>query len=163
MKSVIRIAQIKFVPELFKIDENHARLMTVLDEVKEHRPDVVITPECFLDGLLLMKEGITMKGLSEYAIDPETSSHAQEVSQWAGDNNSWFVLGCCTNRPEGVYNSAEIFNRTGERIGIYDKVHSGGGVTCQAMNYRCSTPTSGSSGCSSAPIAAGRRRSERSR
>jgi predicted amidohydrolase len=49
---VIRIAQIRVYPVSRDLEANHSRLMEILPAVAEHQPDVVITPEGFLDGYI---------------------------------------------------------------------------------------------------------------
>ncbi len=61
MPERICIAQIKVYPQKGALDANYARLISTLEQIQDaaHEPDVVITPECFLDGyaiaLLLRK------------------------------------------------------------------------------------------------------------
>jgi predicted amidohydrolase len=69
----LRIAQIKVYPQKGDLEGNHKRLMSVLSEVSEHEPDVVVTPECFLDGYVVTEEWVSGDKLVEYAIVPEDS------------------------------------------------------------------------------------------
>jgi len=120
---IIRIAQIKVAPISRQLQANHDRLIAILDEVASHQPDVVITPEGYLDGYVAMDPAVTRETIADYAIDPATSAYTREISAWAAAHNAWFVLGCARAAPEGVYNSAVIFNRSGQITGIYDKTH----------------------------------------
>lgn len=119
----IRLAQIKVYPVKGDLDTNQSRLLEILREVGEYKPDIVITPECFLDGYISTEEWVTRVNIVEYAIDPEKSQYADTISNWAGKHDSWFILGATRLSEDGVYNSALIFNRTGNLEGIYDKVH----------------------------------------
>lgn len=119
----IRIAQIKVIPTRRKLQENHKRMMTILDEVTPHKPDIVITPEGYLDGYIAKDPEVSKDTMHEYAIDPLTSPYTQEIARWATTNSAWVIYGCTRIAPEGVYNSAVIFNRTGQIAGIYDKTH----------------------------------------
>jgi omega-amidase len=121
---VIRIAQVKVYPVLGDLEANHARLMEILSDVRRHEPDVVITPEGYLDGYIAKATHVTRDNIKDYAIDPETSSYAHAVSQWAAANGSWFVLGCARAVSEGVYNSALLYDRSGSLAGVYDKTHT---------------------------------------
>ncbi len=120
---VIRIAQIKISPQKGNLKANHTRLMSVLDDLQADRPDVVITPECFLDGYVSTENSVTKENIVEYAIDPTNSPYSRDVSWWAGQNRAWFILGCTTLASGGTHNSALIFNRVGRLVGVYHKVH----------------------------------------
>ncbi len=119
----IKIAQIKIVPEKKNLIENHKRLMAVLPDISPYRPDVVITPECYLDGYVVTEDSVSREGLRDFAVDPNNSPMVDEISDWAGKNNSWFIFGCMRKTEAGVYNSALIFNREGKLVEIYDKTH----------------------------------------
>jgi predicted amidohydrolase len=119
----IRIGQIKVEPVKGALDSNHSTLMGLLDEMKEDRLDVVITPECFLDGYVASDPATSSADLRRFAIDAQTSPYAQEVAQWAGTNEIWVVYGCSRLAVGGVLNSAVVYDRAGRIAMIYDKLH----------------------------------------
>lgn len=119
----IKIAQIKIVPVKGDLVGNHGRLMAALSEISQFQPDVVITPECYLDGYIVTEDSISKESLVEYAVDPEKSELVQETAAWAEQNKTWLILGCMRKTEDGVYNSALIFNREGQLVDIYDKIH----------------------------------------
>lgn len=104
----IRIAQIRVYPISRDLEANHHHLQQILPEVAAHKPDVVITPEGFLDGYVGKDELVTRENIRQYAIDPERSGYAQAVSTWAAQHGAWFILGCARAAADGVYNSALI-------------------------------------------------------
>ena len=59
----IRIAQFRAYPVKGDLQANHSRLMRVLDDVSAHKPDVVITPECYLDGYMSTETETTVSVL----------------------------------------------------------------------------------------------------
>jgi predicted amidohydrolase len=120
---ILRIAQIKVYPKKGDLEENHGRLLSVLRKVADHRPDVVITPECFLDGYVVTEEWVTANNLVEYAVVPEDSHYVADVMHWTSQAGAWFVLGCTRRAKEGAYNTALVLDRTGRLAGAYDKVH----------------------------------------
>ena len=119
----IRIAQFRAYPVKGDLKANHSRLMRVLDDVSAHKPDVVITPECYLDGYMSTEAEVTKENIVEYAIDPSSSPYARDISQWASRNNAWVIYGCSRVTPDGAYNTALIFDRKGDLVGTYDKTH----------------------------------------
>jgi len=123
MTEKIRIAQIKVYPEKGDLAGNYCQLMTLLDALEIHNPDVVITPECFLDGYVVTEAHVTRDNLTQYAIDPATSEYVRNVADWAARRHTWVVMGCTRAADGGAYNTALILNREGKLAGLYDKVH----------------------------------------
>jgi len=119
----IRIAQIKVYPKKCDLEANFRRLMPILDEIAPQRPDVVITPEGFLDGYVSTEESVTRESVASYGIDPSNSPYVAEVARWAAANSAWFVWGGIRVALEGAYNTALVLNREGVLAGVYDKVH----------------------------------------
>jgi len=119
----LRIAQIRITPEKGDLKGNFSRLRSALRALEKHRPDVVVTPECYLDGYVSTEKSVTRKTLLKFAIDPESSPYTREISDWSAHCRTWFVLGCTRKTPAGACNSAFIFNREGEIVGMYDKSH----------------------------------------
>lgn len=97
--------------------------MSVLQEVQAFQVDVVITPECFLDGYVVTEGQVTRENLVDYAVDPAKSPYIDAVSKWAAENGTWFVMGCTRFDAKGACNTALILNREGRLAGVYDKVH----------------------------------------
>ena len=119
----LRIAQVKVVPEKGALAANHRRLMGLLDRVAADYPDVVVTPEGFLDGYVSTEDTVTAATIAEYAIDPADSPYVRDVAHWAAARQSWVVFGCARRTSAGIYNSALILNREGVLAGVYDKTH----------------------------------------
>lgn len=120
---MLRIAQIKVYPTKGDLKANHDHLMDILNQVAGHNPDVVITPEGFLDGYVSTEETVTKENIVAYAIDPASSAYVNDVAAWAADQRAWFIFGCTRRVPEGAYNTALILDRQGKLAGLYDKVH----------------------------------------
>ena len=69
----IRIAQVRAYPKKGDVQTNSQRLLEILEQIAPQHPDIVITPECFLDGYVVTRPEVTRRNLRRYAIDPETS------------------------------------------------------------------------------------------
>jgi predicted amidohydrolase len=123
----IVIAQIKVVPNRSDLAANHATITHALREIADsgRHVDVVVTPECFLDGYISAEPGTTLEHMKRCAIQVDNSPYAAEVARWARQSGAWVVLGCMRHAPEqgGVCNSALIYDRQGRLAGVYDKVH----------------------------------------
>ena len=126
----LRLAQIRIVPEKGDLAGNYAKLLRALRVVAKCRPDVVVTPECFLDGYVSTEPRVTRGNIAAFAIRPESSGYAQGISAWSARHRAWLVLGCTRRVRGGAANSALVFNRRGALAGVYDKVH------CQAQDRK---------------------------
>jgi beta-ureidopropionase len=118
----IRVAQIKIQPKRGDLAANHDALMDTLAALAPHKPDVVVTPEGFLDGYVSVEDTVTRENISGYAVDPQTSHNVHAAAQWAREHRAWVIYGCARLADSAVYNSALIINRMGTLAGIYDKV-----------------------------------------
>lgn len=122
----LRLGLVKTYPVKGDLAGNHERLMSVLSQFSQHTPDVVVTPECFLDGYIATEDQVTADDLHRYAVDPGTSPYVAEVASWAATNNAWVLMGCSRAGADGVYNSVVLMDRRGSLVGTYDKVHCRG-------------------------------------
>ena len=122
--SRIRIAQVKVYPEKGGMKVNHTRLMNILGDIeKNHKVDVLVTPEGFLDGYVSTEKSVSKGDMVKYAINPVSSKYTQAVSDWSRRNNAWVIYGCARKVADGVFNTALIYNRRGVLVGMYDKLH----------------------------------------
>ncbi|MEM7033088.1 MAG: carbon-nitrogen hydrolase family protein [Chloroflexota bacterium] len=126
----LKIAQVKIYPEKGNLAKNHAALMSTLTEIVPHQPDVVVTPECFLDGYVVTEEHVQKTDMAQYAINPAQATYVLDVKEWAAAQKSWLIYGCTRQTSDGVYNTALIMNRAGDIVGHYDKTH------CQTHDFK---------------------------
>ena len=122
--SKIRVAQIKTYPEKGVLKANHEKLTALLAEIeRNHKVDVVVTPEAFLDGYVSTEKSVKKSDMIKYAIDPQKSPYSKAVSSWAERNKAWVIYGCTRRAADGIFNTALIYNRKGSLVGMYDKLH----------------------------------------
>jgi len=119
----IRLGLIKSVPQKGDLSANYTKLMSLLQDLESETVDVVITPECFLDGYVSTEDYVTSENITDYGIDPDSSDFVAKVSEWSQRTRTWMILGCTTVNSDGARNTALILNRNGEIVGRYDKVH----------------------------------------
>lgn len=123
MKTKIRVAQVRAVPEKGNLEGNFSALMSILQRLQGENFDVVVTPECFLDGYIVTEQSVRAADLGQYAIDPHDSPYVEQLSAWAREQAAWVVFGCTRLAPEGAYNTALLIDRSGELVDYYDKTH----------------------------------------
>ena len=73
MENSIRVAQVRVLPEKGNLQGNFQALTSVLDQLEDESFDVLITPECFLDGYVVTETSVSAAALLHYSIDPHKS------------------------------------------------------------------------------------------
>ncbi|MBL9215602.1 MAG: carbon-nitrogen hydrolase family protein [Opitutaceae bacterium] len=121
----LRMALVRSYPAKGDLRANAERLQSILADLAPQRPDVVITPECWLDGYVVTRSDVTRASLRRWAVDAD-SPWVRPVAEWAARHRCWVILGCTRPVRGGCMNSALIFNRHGRLAGIYDKLHLNG-------------------------------------
>lgn len=111
------------MPEKGNLQENFQALTSVLEELEDESFDVLVTPECFLDGYVVTENSVSAAALVNYAIDPHHSSYVRALAAWAGRRGVWVIFGCTRRASEGSYNTALIIDREGTLVDSYDKTH----------------------------------------
>ncbi|MCB1120997.1 MAG: carbon-nitrogen hydrolase family protein [Verrucomicrobiae bacterium] len=122
----LRVATIRSYPKKGDLEANSKRLLEILERLAPQHPDVVVTPECFLDGYVVTRSEVNRKTVKQYGIDPDNSEIGKAVAAWAKAHQAWVILGCTRLVEKGASNSAVVFNRKGKIIGAYDKTHCRG-------------------------------------
>jgi len=88
MRHDIHVAQIRFMPHKGEVRWNTDRLMGVLAQLAGRDVDVVVTPECLLDGYAATEASVTPEDLLGWAVDPSTSAITRDVSAWSADHKA---------------------------------------------------------------------------
>jgi predicted amidohydrolase len=103
-------------PEPDRISKVIERAAKWIDMSANDGPDLITLPESF-NGLGLDPE--------EWANSAEevTGPSAEMISEKASEHSTYIVCPIVRRDPEGIHNSAILFDREGEQVGIYDKVH----------------------------------------
>ena len=107
------------------------KILTVLEEVIPYKPDFICLPEAFpfeyIEAKLTFPERVEV-----------SNKVLTQFSEFAQKNNCYMICPVFTSSQGKIYNSAVVFDRTGKRIGQYNKIHETigyvkNGVSCGAM------------------------------
>ena len=107
------------------------KILGVLEEVVLYKPDFVCLPEAFPFEYVEAK--------LSFAESVEVSNKVlKQFSSFAEKNNCYTICPVFTSSEGRIYNSAVVFDRTGKRIGQYNKIHETvgwvkDGVSCGAL------------------------------
>ncbi|HOL66380.1 MAG TPA: carbon-nitrogen hydrolase family protein [bacterium] len=122
-RTKLRLGQVKVTPAKGELAANFSLLETIVRDEASQTLDVIVTPECFLDGYLATEKKASHRRLFEYAVSPGDSPYIREVADLARKQKCWFLLGCMRKEKGDVFNSVLIFDRAGQLAGWYDKTH----------------------------------------
>ncbi len=98
-----------------------ARLMVekitgILGEVGSYQPDIICMPEVFATSNIDRKLSLSEKlDASTYAM--------KQCSDFAGQHRCYVICPAYTSENGKYYNSAVVFNREGDALGEYHKIH----------------------------------------
>jgi len=119
---VIRVCLLKVMPKKGDLAGNMEKLERLIDQIPDCGIDVLITPEGYLDGYVSTEEHVDASNIAQYGVR-QGSAYLDRAAQIAAQRGAWLVFGCIHNTVEGSKNAALLFDRQGEIVGEYDKVH----------------------------------------
>ncbi len=120
----VRVAMVKTAFEEANREANFRKLERLSRPVAGRNLDVMITPECFLDGYMVKNKKWTRDDLKRNSEPGERGDYVQRLKQLARDLECYIVAGLseCVEESE-VRNAAYLFGRNGEVVGKYYKIH----------------------------------------
>lgn len=85
--------------------------------------DLVVTPECFLDGYAVEAKDWNPERFAQIAQDVSTSPYIARVRHLAEKYRTAILFGFTEKANGHFYNSALMVNRDGKIVGLYHKTH----------------------------------------
>jgi len=117
----VRLALLQAVPVKWDLQANFATFERLLDQASG--ADILITPECWLDGYAAADKGSTPERLRSIAQDPATSPYIRRIAEQARLRRMMICFGFTSLEKGRVYNAAGLWDKTGKLVGIYHKTH----------------------------------------
>jgi len=121
--TILRIGQLRGVPPKWEVEKNFQTFLDFLPEASEKKVDILITPECWLDGYASPDESSTPEKLRTIAQDPDTSPYLARVAKEADERNMYICFGFTSLENGNIYNAAGLWDRDGTLVGVYHKTH----------------------------------------
>ena len=122
-KSMVRIGMLKAMPGKWSVEANWRIFEEQLQANRHRKLDVIVTPECFLDGYAVTEKDWTARRFARVAQDVETSPYIKKVQGFAKRLKTSIVFGF-TEKVEGsFYNAAIVIGPKGYVVGTYYKTH----------------------------------------
>ncbi len=123
-RRIVRVGLVKAPFEWGDSKTNMAMLENLARPLANAGLDVLITPECFLDGYMIRdRKRVTARKLAARCVTGLSDSYVRRARKLATQLGSYLVFGASTRDRKGVVrNTAFLFGRQGEYVGTYHKV-----------------------------------------
>ena len=122
---LVRVAMIKAESTWGDLKANVALLEQIASPLAGRKIDVLITPECFLDGYMVReRKKCTVRKLSARCVTGAGDPLLKRVGRLAKRLGSYVVVGASEKDGDGVIrNAAYLLDRQGKPTGTYYKAH----------------------------------------
>jgi predicted amidohydrolase len=120
--ATVRIALLKAVPEPWELERNWQSVERLAATLTEEGIDLLITPECFLDGYVAAENSWSAARFAA-VIQEEAGTYVTRARALARRLGCWLILGLTEARRGGGANTALLIDRQGAVAGRYDKTH----------------------------------------
>lgn len=113
----MKISIIQMDMEFQNNEKNYIKAKKLIKKSLEENPDVIILPETWSTGFF------PSRNLSDFS-ENNAEILKNEFSKLALENSTNIIAGSIVNKKEdGIYNTSLVFNRKGQNIASYDKIH----------------------------------------
>ena len=119
----VRLALMRAVPTKWDLDGNFKVFLAAVKLAAQSHANILITPECWLDGYASAAENSTPERIRGIAQPLETSTYLKQVSQQAQDHRLFVCFGFTSLEAGLPYDAAGLWDPNGKRIGVYHKTH----------------------------------------
>ena len=111
------------VPEKWNLEANFRVFLQGVALAADRNADILITPECWLDGYASPAKDSTPKKILGIAQDITTSSFLKRVAVKAKEHQMFICFGFTSLENGKAFNAAGLWSSEGKLIGIYHKTH----------------------------------------
>ncbi len=119
----IRIGMLVAMPKKWKVKENWQVFETLVRRHADYGIDILITPECFLDGYAVTEKDWTVERFGQVAQDFDDSFYVEQLRTLAVETQTHIVFGLTERKSTHFYNCGLLVGRDGEIVGKYYKTH----------------------------------------
>jgi predicted amidohydrolase len=119
----LRLGLYSAVPARWDLDANWATFERTVMAHASDGIDLIVTPECYLDGYVVEANDWDPQRFAAVAQDVETSPYIKRLRALAAQKRTYIVLGFTERSGGKIYDSAIMVDRDGRTAGIYHKTH----------------------------------------
>ncbi|MBN1669622.1 MAG: carbon-nitrogen hydrolase family protein [Kiritimatiellae bacterium] len=126
-RRIVRVGMVKAESHWGDVKRNLRLLEDLCAGLAGERLDILVTPECFLDGYMVrLRERCTHRKLAARAVSGYGDPVVRRIRRLACELNSYVVVGLSEKQSSGtIRNAAYLLDRAGCPIGAYYKVQPG--------------------------------------
>lgn len=122
-ESKLRLGLMRAVPDKWNLDANYEVFEKAVELAAEQAADVLITPECWLDGYASPAEDSTPEKIRSIAQPLKGSEYLDGVARLAKQKRMYICFGFTSLEDGQAYNASGLWDRNGQLVGIYHKTH----------------------------------------
>lgn len=119
----IRLAQLRGIPPKWDLARNFSVFEQAVARATGMRADLLVTPECWLDGYAAIDPASTPQRILDIAQPLESSRYVARAGELAREHRLWICFGFTSLEDGRAFNAAGLWNADGERVGLYRKTH----------------------------------------
>lgn len=119
----LRLALLRAVPVKWDLDANFQTFQAGVDLAAQQRAQLLITPECWLDGYASPDKQSTPERIRGIAQDLDSSPYLRRVAELARQHGMCICFGFTSLEEGQAYNAAGLWDAAGKRLGVYHKTH----------------------------------------
>ena len=119
----VRLGLFTAMPAKWDLDRNWETFQRTFVTHANEGIDVVVTPECFLDGYVASAKDWTPEHFAQIAQDVSTSPYIGRVRAMAEKYKTAILFGFTEKAGGRIYNCALMVDRNGRVMGHYHKTH----------------------------------------
>ena len=119
----ITVGMLKAMPGKWSVAANWRLFESQVQAHRSTQFDVIVTPECFLDGYAVTEKDWTVRRFARAAQDVSTSEYIRGVRNLARSRRSNVVFGFTERVGDTFLSAALVVDRKGEIVGRYYKTH----------------------------------------
>lgn len=119
----LRVGLLTAMPVKWDLEANWRTFEQTLARHVSGGVQMVVTPECFLDGYVTPAKDWTPERFASIAQDAASSVYIKRLRELAARHKIYIVFGLTENRGGKFYNTALIVDSSGNIAGRYSKTH----------------------------------------
>ena len=120
-KSKMRLGLFSAMPTYWDLEGNWQTFERTVEAHAGESVDLIITPECYLDGYVVNAKDWNPQRFASVAQDVKTSPYLQRLRALAAKYKVYILFGFTENSEGKFYDSAILVDRSGATVGIYRK------------------------------------------
>ncbi|QDU09408.1 carbon-nitrogen hydrolase family protein [Gimesia aquarii] len=119
----VRLALMRAVPEKWKLESNYQLFEKAVSQAAQKKADVLITPECWLDGYASTAKDSTPEKIHTVAQPLDQSKYLKNVARLAKKHHMFLCFGFTSLEKGRAFNASGLWSDQGKLIGVYHKTH----------------------------------------